>query len=97
MKRAVISPKKGVHHEVVEKAETDREQQEISEQRFDHDRRSQWLLRTQQRDARGDQPKDQEGQGEVAQGEANGGCHASSRRFLADQTRPWGFRALTLR
>jgi hypothetical protein len=72
---------KGMHHEVVEKAEADREQQEIREQCFHNDRRRQRLRRPQQRDARGDQPDDQEGEREVAQDEADHCLHAGTPRF----------------
>ena len=36
----------GMHDEVVEKAEADRKQNEISKQRFNHNGRGQWLRRT---------------------------------------------------
>lgn len=57
-----------VHHEVVEIADADREQQEIREQRFDQlsARTRRWLCAI--RDRRGDQADDEEGEGEIREG-----------------------------
>jgi hypothetical protein len=59
--------KKRVHHEVVEKAEADREQNEIGKQRFNHDRRRQRLRSARECQRRGDQSEHQKREREVAQ------------------------------
>jgi hypothetical protein len=59
--------KECVHDEVVEKAEADREQNEIGKQRFNDNGRRQRLRRARECNRRGDDPDHQEREREVAQ------------------------------
>ena len=66
-----------VHHEIVEEAHADREQEEPGEQGLDHDRRRKRLRRAQERNAGGDQSDHQEGEREVREEETNDVFHGT--------------------
>jgi hypothetical protein len=74
MKAAAVSPK-NVQDEIIEVRQSDREQEEIGEQRLDHDGRAARPGRMPERDGGGEQAQYEEGEREVAEHEYDGVFH----------------------